>query len=1146
MHTPAAVLDGRAIRVSRYEPTKMLGLAIVLTPPHPEEERQFLEDVQDKGSEQFHQFLSAEDWNARFAPSAEDEQAVVDWATSQGLTVKHRYPNRLLVDVEAQAATIEKALHVTINNYRVPGEGDEAEPDIRFSNDRDPVLPQELRAVESVLGLNSFEFMTPGTSHGRRTALPDYVSAPLVQDGGSLRADVRGDDEPASMDTALPRPEIQPVPKGYLTPSYFWASTAYDYQALMNLGHCCNPLNNPERSPKETSIAIAAFGDVAFADLTAFATSFKLAPSVQKYRIDGTYVCNSTTPGGDNNCIETTLDTEWAMATANSLKTQINTAGIYVYEGNGPGIQTTADVYMVILNDNRTRIMNDSWGCPENPSSGTNGCTADTMKAHDHILSQMVGEGWTLVSATGDQGAVMGCGNALHVGFPASDPNVVAVGGTILNEGTVDSKYEVAWTGSTTTGACAKNNGGSTGGFSEWWGVVGYQEYLKFAKRGVPDISLATNTSHAVYVFGNWAAYGGTSIAGPKMAGFFAQENAYLLALGNKCGPKGVSPCAPLGNANYPLYQIARYRNTAHYPFYDIESGCNSNDITALYKLTPFCASIGFDEVTGLGAANMLQLAWGINWILGTANGVPYVTFTGPTTMASKTTPKWYHTNQVVRWKVNDYAGGVAGVPGMGIAGFTQGWDSIPADNGEESHGGPAGNLFYDGPEFPNGTTGCLSLTGAEGCGGGVGQGCHFVFVHGWNNQGETTAGQAYLEHYGPVCYDTVAPIVEPSIASPPNNQGWYNVPVTLKFTSWDPGGAKASGVGLVSYGINDQCSKLLPQSCLVYKTPLQFTKDGVYTVRFYAEDKAGNFSSAYQQPVNVDQTPPVTTATLSGTLSGTNYTSAVSITIAATDNLSRVKNTYYELDGGAQTTYNGATSKPTPILVSALGSHTLKYWSIDNAGNTEAAKMQAFTLANGTVTTLTVSPNPAADGQNVILSAAVTSSAGTPTGTVQFLNGTTSMAIITLVNGKAALSNMSLPVGTAQFTAVYQGTTGFPASTSAVVNEVIQSTYYTSATMISTPNPAIFGSPVKFTAAIYVPAGGLPPGTVTFFDGTTALGTVPAGESVSFTTSALTVGSHSITAAYSGATGYLPCTSPVLTEVVNAAAQTNVPTGMK
>jgi hypothetical protein len=140
----------------------------------------------------------------------------------------------------------------------------------------------------------------------------------------------------------------------------------------------------------------------------------------------------------------------------------------------------------------------------------------------------------------------------------------------------------------------------------------------------------------------------------------------------------------------------------------------------------------------------------------------------------------------------------------------------------------------------------------------------------------------------------------------------------------------------------------------------------------------------------------------------------------------------------------------------------------------------------------------------------------------------------------------MSLPVGTAQFTAVYQGTTGFPASTSAQVNEVIQSTYYTSATMISTPNPAIFGSPVKFTAAIYVPAGGLPPGTVTFFDGTTALGTVPAGESVSFTTSALTVGSHSITAAYSGATGYLPCTSPVLTEIVNAATQTNVPTGMK
>jgi hypothetical protein len=36
---------------------------------------------------------------------------VVDWAKSQGLSITYRFPNRLLVDAESTAATIEKALN---------------------------------------------------------------------------------------------------------------------------------------------------------------------------------------------------------------------------------------------------------------------------------------------------------------------------------------------------------------------------------------------------------------------------------------------------------------------------------------------------------------------------------------------------------------------------------------------------------------------------------------------------------------------------------------------------------------------------------------------------------------------------------------------------------------------------------------------------------------------------------------------------------------------------------------------------------------------------------------------------------------------------------------------------------------------------
>jgi subtilase family serine protease len=153
--THPAVLKGKAVFVRHFEPSKMLRLAIALALPHPEEEDRFLEEIQDKSSPLFRQFLSSEEWDARFAPTPETEQAIVDWATSQGLTVTKRYPGRLVVDVEAPAGVIEKALQVTINTYLLPANG-RAKARTVYANDRDPVLPASIRPfVHSIHGLNS-------------------------------------------------------------------------------------------------------------------------------------------------------------------------------------------------------------------------------------------------------------------------------------------------------------------------------------------------------------------------------------------------------------------------------------------------------------------------------------------------------------------------------------------------------------------------------------------------------------------------------------------------------------------------------------------------------------------------------------------------------------------------------------------------------------------------------------------------------------------------------------------------------------------------------------------------------------------------------------------------------------------------------
>ena len=88
----------------------MLRLAIALTPPHLAEEHQFVEDVQDKQSPLFHQYLSVEQWRDRFGPSAEDEAGGGGLGEEPGIDGNAALPNRLLVDVEAPAGAIEKAL----------------------------------------------------------------------------------------------------------------------------------------------------------------------------------------------------------------------------------------------------------------------------------------------------------------------------------------------------------------------------------------------------------------------------------------------------------------------------------------------------------------------------------------------------------------------------------------------------------------------------------------------------------------------------------------------------------------------------------------------------------------------------------------------------------------------------------------------------------------------------------------------------------------------------------------------------------------------------------------------------------------------------------------------------------------------------
>src|SRR6202035_295373 len=87
--------------------------------------------------------------------------------------------------------------------------------------------------------------------------------------------------------------------------------------------------------------------------------------------------------------------------------------------------------------------------------------------------------------------------------------------------------------------------------------------------------------------------------------------------------------------------------------------------------------------------------------------------------------------------------------------------------------------------------------------------------------------------------------------------------------------------------------------------------------------------------------------------------------------------------------------------------------------------------------------------------------------------------------------------------------------------------------TLTSSPNPSNYGQSVDFTAT--VPSGVT--GTVQFVDGSTTLGTgTISGTTATFTTTTLSVGTHPVTAVYSGDANYNPATSAVDNQVVGQA----------
>ena len=147
-HVPA--ITSKLTSVGRVNATNELHLAIGLAVPNPEAMSNMVEQVADPASPNYRHYLTTAEFTEKFGPTESDVEAVTKFAAANGLRVKRVHANRLLMEVDGQAADVEKAFNVTLRSYHLASENRDF-----YAPDQEPTVASSLPILD-VQGLNSF------------------------------------------------------------------------------------------------------------------------------------------------------------------------------------------------------------------------------------------------------------------------------------------------------------------------------------------------------------------------------------------------------------------------------------------------------------------------------------------------------------------------------------------------------------------------------------------------------------------------------------------------------------------------------------------------------------------------------------------------------------------------------------------------------------------------------------------------------------------------------------------------------------------------------------------------------------------------------------------------------------------------------
>ncbi len=605
---PAAATDLGA--TSALAPGEPISVTVALQLSNARQLEPLLESIYTQGSPQYHQFLTPQQFQERFAPSAATVASVTQQLQAAGLTVTRSASAQLRAS--GSPAAIERAFGVQLHTYAVAATATSAGYEYHAPLGAPQLSAALAASVRGVFGLDSRPRFFP---HAHRSTL-----RPQNRAGGQTNT---------------------PDPPGSWTVTDF--ADWYDV----------NPVYRSGIDGRGRTIGIISLAAFTPSDALGYWSSLGL--NFNPNRINIVNVDGGPGPVCDEcGSFETTLDVEQSGGIAPG-------ANLRVYLAPNTD-QAFIDVFAQAIDDNVADTVSTSWGEWElfdslnpfgngpvvNPVTGT---LTSTLAALNDLLTQAALQGQSFFAAAGDNGAYdeqdelpPNYTQVLSVDDPAAQPYITAGGGTTLpgvqtfSEPpgyTVDIATEQAWgwdyliplceaLGLDPLGAlCGIYPVGTGGGISIYFarpfyqqGVTGmvntepnqklYDESQKppeliaalpanFAGRNLPDLSVNSDpdTGYAVWYTSSSSGFsvqdywGGTSFAAPQLNGVTA-----LLGQGTH---------GRVGLLNVPLYQLLRQGSAyqGRYPaLRDIVAGDNWY----------FYAHTGYDQTTGAGVPDVANL----------------------------------------------------------------------------------------------------------------------------------------------------------------------------------------------------------------------------------------------------------------------------------------------------------------------------------------------------------------------------------------------------------------------------------------------------------------------------------------------------------------------------------------------------------